>query len=51
MTEITGDALFHPDGTAAQALNDITAWVAEHGTGDQRRHVEFERRRFEALRH
>ena len=51
LTEITGDALFHPDQAAADALNDVAAWVAEHGSDDQRRRVESEQRRLDSLRH
>jgi len=50
LTEITGDALFHPDEAAAHALDAVAAWVAEHGTVDQRRLVESEQRRLDALR-
>jgi hypothetical protein len=51
LTEITGEALYHPDQAAADALNDVAAWVAQHGSDDQRKRVEAEQRRLDSLRH
>jgi len=50
LPKIVGEALFHPNQAAARALDDLTAWVARHGTDEQRTRVGSERRRLDALR-